>query len=48
MDDAVQKALDMTSKDVTLVVVTADHDHTFSMTGYVGRGNNVLGKYRHI
>lgn len=41
--DAVQQAVDMTSEDDTLIVVTSDHSHTMTMAGYPDRGNDVLG-----
>jgi alkaline phosphatase len=41
--NAVRLALDRTSRQDTLVVVTADHDHTFALTGYATRGNPILG-----
>ncbi len=48
MADAVQKAVDtlkaMGELDNTLIVVTADHSHTFTIAGYPQRGNNILGK----
>ncbi|HYN19475.1 MAG TPA: alkaline phosphatase [Thermoanaerobaculia bacterium] len=39
---AVQKATGMV-KDDTLIVVTADHSHVFTMAGYPTRGNPILG-----
>ncbi len=43
-DAAVRKALDMTSRDDTLIIVTADHSHTMTIAGYPARGNPILGK----
>ena len=46
MSQAVQAAVDATSADDTLVIVTADHSHTLNFVGYPVRGNPILGKVR--
>jgi alkaline phosphatase len=43
-DAAVKVALEKTSREDTLIVVTADHSHTLTMNGYPVRGNPILGK----
>ncbi|XP_049810196.1 membrane-bound alkaline phosphatase-like [Schistocerca nitens] len=43
MSEAVQLAVDMTNEADTLIVVTADHAHTMSVSGYPARGNDILG-----
>ena len=43
---AVQAAIDMTSADDTLIMVTADHSHVLNFAGYPRRGNPILGKVR--
>lgn len=43
---AVQAAVESTSEDDTLIVVTADHSHTLGFVGYPRRGNPILGKVR--
>ena len=46
MSRAVQAAVELTSADDTLIVVTADHSHVLSFVGYPRRGNPILGKVR--
>lgn len=43
MNNAVELAVNMTSEEDTLIVVTADHSHVFTMGGYPSRGRNILG-----
>lgn len=43
-DKAIQKGLAMTNLDDTMIVVTADHSHAFSMNGYPKRGNPIEGE----
>jgi alkaline phosphatase len=43
LDAAIKKALQLTSREDTLIVATADHSHTFTINGYPKRGNPILG-----
>nr|AUF74484.1 Cry8Ea3 toxin-binding alkaline phosphatase [Holotrichia parallela] len=40
---AIERAVELTNKEDTLIVVTADHAHTMSVSGYAERGNDILG-----
>jgi alkaline phosphatase len=44
LSQAVEMALNKTSAKDTLIIVTADHGHVFTMAGYPKRGNPILGK----
>ncbi len=44
MSRAVQAAIDTADMDNTLILVTADHSHVFTIAGYPKRGNPILGK----
>ncbi|XP_005996827.1 alkaline phosphatase, tissue-nonspecific isozyme [Latimeria chalumnae] len=44
LDNAIQKAIELTSEEDTLTVVTADHSHAFIFGGQPLRGNPILGK----
>ena len=41
---AVKVAMDNTNPEETLIIVTADHSHVFTIAGYPKRGNPILGK----
>lgn len=43
LDEAVKTALAKVDLTDTLIVVTADHDHTMTMNGYSAKGNPILG-----
>jgi alkaline phosphatase len=42
-DDAIRTALAATNRADTLIVVTADHSHTLTISGYAARGTSILG-----
>lgn len=42
--NAVQTAIDKVDSNDTLILVTADHSHVFTIAGYPKRGNPILGK----
>jgi alkaline phosphatase len=44
LSHAVRTALEKTRPEETLIVVTADHSHVFTISGYPTRGNDILGK----
>jgi alkaline phosphatase len=44
LSNAVRTATLKTSPEETLIVVTADHSHAFTISGYPTRGNDILGK----
>ena len=46
LSDAVRAAVNATSAEDTLILVTADHSHTLNFVGYPTRGNPILGKVR--
>ena len=44
LSNAVQIANELTNDSDTLIIVTADHGHVFTIAGYPKRGNPILGK----
>jgi len=48
LSNAVRAALSKVDLNDTLIIVTADHSHAFTMAGYPIRGNNILGLVREV
>ena len=43
LNDAVKEAMGKVNLNDTLIIVTADHAHTMTISGYASRGNPILG-----
>ena len=48
LSNAVRAALAKVNLNETLIIVTADHSHVFTLAGYPARGNNILGLVREV
>lgn len=48
LSDAVRAAVGKVDLDETLIIVTADHSHVFTIAGYPARGNNIVGLTREV
>ncbi len=48
LSKAVAKAVELTNEQETLIVVTADHSHSFALAGYPARGNDIFGWVRGV
>lgn len=41
--EAIKRTVELTDREDTLIIVTSDHAHTMSISGYPNRGNDILG-----
>ena len=48
LSNAVRKAMELTNEADTMIIVTADHSHTFTVAGYPHRGNDILGLTKEV
>ncbi|CAG1013269.1 alkaline phosphatase [Burkholderiaceae bacterium] len=48
LSNAVRRAMELTSERDTLIIVTADHSHVFTMAGYPHRGSPILGLVKNL
>jgi len=48
LSNAVRVARNKVKLKDTLIIVTSDHSHTFTMAGYPARGNNIMGLVREV
>jgi alkaline phosphatase len=46
--NAVRKAMELTNDKETLIIVTADHSHVFTIAGYPHRGNDIMGVVKDV
>ena len=44
LERAIKKVKELTSPD-TLIVLSSDHSHTLSFSGYPPRGHSIFGEY---
>lgn len=46
--DAIQKAMEITDPNDTLLIVTSDHSHSLVFTGYPDRTSSILCKEKQV